>query len=102
MFFLQDFGKYPPVCLFVQDYFKALTCQNDGQKVAQQFVKDLHGPSCHCPHLRVLPNLVSVCTAAIGSLLQSTKDVTQINTLNSEENSMHLASFISLLEVMYV
>ena len=36
---LQDFGKYPRMRTFIQEYIQALSAQNDGIAVAQRFVK---------------------------------------------------------------
>jgi len=36
---LQDFGKYPRMRTFIQEYIQALSAQNDGVAVAQRFVK---------------------------------------------------------------
>jgi hypothetical protein len=68
-----DFGKYPRMRTFVQEYIQALSAQNDGIRVAQQFVKSVHGVGSTCPHPRVLPNLVAVCLAAIYSCYEDKK-----------------------------
>ncbi|XP_014679731.1 PREDICTED: C-Maf-inducing protein-like, partial [Priapulus caudatus] len=65
-----DFGKYPRMRMFVQDYILALNSQNEGLKVVQNFVTSMHGPASTCPHPRVLPNLVSVCLSAIYSCFE--------------------------------
>lgn len=40
MFYLkQDFGKYPNMRRFIQDYIQALNCHNDGINVVRNFVK---------------------------------------------------------------
>lgn len=36
---LQDFGKYPRMRIFVQEYLLALNSQNDGLRVVQDFIK---------------------------------------------------------------
>ena len=36
---LQDFGKYPRMRGFIQEYVQALSLQNDGIRVVQNFVK---------------------------------------------------------------
>ena len=36
---MQDFGKYPRMRTFIQEYIQALSAQNDGIAVAQRFVK---------------------------------------------------------------
>ncbi|XP_035704449.1 C-Maf-inducing protein isoform X2 [Folsomia candida] len=60
-----DFGKYPYMRRFIQDFIQALNCHNDGVNVVRNFVKSMHGPASSCPHPRVLSNLVSVCLAAM-------------------------------------
>jgi hypothetical protein len=37
--FLKDFGKYPRMRIFVQEYLLALNSQNDGLRVVQDFIK---------------------------------------------------------------
>ena len=36
---LQDFGKYPRMRTFIQEYIQALSSQNDGKNAVGQFVK---------------------------------------------------------------
>ena len=38
-FILQDFGKYPRMRSFIQEYVQALSSQNDGANVVRLFVK---------------------------------------------------------------
>ena len=37
--FAQDFGKFPRMRTFVQEYLQALNCQNDGTRVVQSFIE---------------------------------------------------------------
>ncbi len=37
--YLKDFGKYPRMRIFVQEYLLALNSQNDGLRVVQDFIK---------------------------------------------------------------
>jgi hypothetical protein len=60
-----DFGRYPRMRLFVQDYLMALISQNSGLQTVQNFVISMHSTCSQCPFPRVLPNFVSVCLAAI-------------------------------------
>jgi hypothetical protein len=46
---------HPPLCTALQPPHHALLSSS------------MHGPTGHCPHPRVLPNLVAVCLAAIYS-----------------------------------
>ncbi|KAK2509992.1 hypothetical protein MC885_015739 [Smutsia gigantea] len=62
-----DFGKCPRLRLFTQEYILALNELNAGMEVVKKFIQSMHGPTGHCPHPRVLPNLVAVCLAAIYS-----------------------------------
>lgn len=39
MIMLQDFGRYPRMRTFIQEYVQALNSQNDGIKVVKNFVK---------------------------------------------------------------
>ncbi len=60
-----DFGRYPRMRLFIQDYLRALMSQNGGLQTVQNFVISMHSSSSQCPFPRVLPNFVSVCLASI-------------------------------------
>ncbi|ELT87321.1 hypothetical protein CAPTEDRAFT_168560 [Capitella teleta] len=68
-----DFGKFPRMRTFIQEYVQALSSQNDGIRVVQNFVMSMHGISSTCPHPRVLPNLVAVCLAAIYQCYEDKK-----------------------------
>jgi len=101
----QDFGKYPHVLRFVQNYIQALNSQNEGEQVVLRFVRTLHGRSHTCPHIRVLPNLVSVCTAAINFLSEQQKkaDINDsVNELDEDETDSHMTCYLSLLQLMLV
>ncbi|KAF2366067.1 hypothetical protein FHG87_003187 [Trinorchestia longiramus] len=96
-----DFGKYPHVRRFVQNYILALNSQNAGESVVHAFVRSLHGPTSTCPHLRVLPNLVSVCTAAIHSLTGNTNNRTNVNNYQQENPlDSHMLCYLSLLALI--
>jgi len=43
----------------------ALYENNDGEQAIRDYISSVHGPGSDCPHPRVLPNLVSICVAAI-------------------------------------
>ncbi|XP_049964481.1 C-Maf-inducing protein-like [Schistocerca serialis cubense] len=60
-----DFGKSPHMRKLVQDYLRALYSQNACEDAINRFVASVHGANSGCPHPRVLPNLVSVCLAAV-------------------------------------
>uniref|UniRef100_A0A5F5PRK1 C-Maf-inducing protein n=3 Tax=Equus TaxID=9789 RepID=A0A5F5PRK1_HORSE len=77
-----DFGKCPRLRLFTQEYILALNELNAGMEVVKKFVQSMHGPTGHCPHPRVLPNLVAVCLAAIYSCYEE--------FINSRDNSPSL------------
>ncbi|XP_048886048.1 C-Maf-inducing protein-like isoform X2 [Brienomyrus brachyistius] len=62
-----DFGKFPRLRLFTQEYILAISELNAGVDVVRKFIQSLHGPTGLCPHPRVLPNLVAVCLAAVYS-----------------------------------
>uniref|UniRef100_A0A0B6YSR8 C-Maf-inducing protein PH domain-containing protein n=1 Tax=Arion vulgaris TaxID=1028688 RepID=A0A0B6YSR8_9EUPU len=97
-----DFGKYPRMRTFVQEYIQALNCQNDGVRVVRALVKSMHGPGSSCPHPRVLPNLVAVCLAAIYSCYEDRKHSTHNNDNNSDniEWENKLLCYVSMMEVM--
>lgn len=99
-----DFGKYPRMRTFVQEYLQALNCQNDGTRVVQSFIKSMHGPASTCPHPRILPNLVAVCLAAIYNLYEEKKTAMQDNMYQSQFDSVEweskLLCYISMMETM--
>lgn len=59
-----DFGKSPDMRKLLQVFIAALYA-TDGEQAIRDYVASVHGPGSDCPHPRVLPNLVSVCVAAI-------------------------------------
>lgn len=60
-----DFGKSPDMRRLLQVFIAALYAGAGGEQVIREYVASVHGPGSDCPHPRVLPNLVSVCVAAI-------------------------------------
>lgn len=99
-----DFGKFPRMRGFVQEYILALNCQNDGFNVVQNFIRCMHGPALVCPHPRVLPNLVAVCLAAVYSSFEDKKLAMQNNTLISsfdqQEWEKRLRLYVGMLTTM--
>ncbi|XP_076470132.1 C-Maf-inducing protein-like isoform X2 [Babylonia areolata] len=99
-----DFGKFPRMRTFVQEYLQALKCQNDGTRVVQCFIENMHGPASTCPHPRVLSNLVAVCLAAIYNLYEEKKNAMQDNQVQSVFDSLDwenkLLCFIAMMETM--
>ncbi|XP_076245591.1 C-Maf-inducing protein isoform X2 [Calliopsis andreniformis] len=60
-----DFGKSPEMRKLLQVFIAALHASEDGEQEVTKYIASVHGSGSHCPHPRVLPNLVSVCLAAI-------------------------------------
>ncbi|XP_050450983.1 C-Maf-inducing protein-like [Cataglyphis hispanica] len=60
-----DFGKSPDMRKLLQVFVAALYENNDGEQAIRDYISSVHGPSSDCPHPRILPNLVSICVAAI-------------------------------------
>lgn len=61
-----DFGKSPDMRKLLQVFIAALYENNAGDEAAlREYVASVHGPGSDCPHPRILPNLVSICVAAI-------------------------------------
>lgn len=93
---------------FVADYLKALNSQNDGEEAIRKFVTNIHGPSCGCPHQRVLPNLVAVNLAAVFSHFEQRRML--LAESNNETNSneavqlmdKQLQCYITLFLIMLV
>jgi len=99
-----DFGKFPRMRTFIQEYVQALSSQNDGRRVVQNFVKSMHGQASNCPHPRVLPNLVAVCLSAMYNIYEERKNLT-LTIINT--NEMYLddmddksLSYVAILETM--
>ncbi|XP_076750099.1 C-Maf-inducing protein [Xylocopa sonorina] len=59
-----DFGKSLDMRKLLQVYIAALYA-TDGDQAIRDYIASVHGPGSDCPHPRILPNLVSVCVAAI-------------------------------------
>lgn len=99
-----DFGKYPRMRYFVQEYIQALNCQNDGLKVVTSLVKSMHGPGSTCPHPRVLPNLVAVCLAAIYNCYEERKNSSMENVNSDDFDQIEwenkLLCYVSMMETM--
>ncbi|GFS20143.1 C-Maf-inducing protein, partial [Elysia marginata] len=99
-----DFGKYPRMRYFVQEYIQALNCQNDGLKVVTSLVKSMHGPGSTCPHPRVLPNLVAVCLAAIYNCYEERKHSSMENVNSDDFDQVEwenkLLCYVSMMETM--
>ncbi|XP_063221061.1 C-Maf-inducing protein-like isoform X2 [Bacillus rossius redtenbacheri] len=81
-----DFGKSPHMRRFVQEYIRALHCQNCGSEVLKKFVASAHGPVSGCPHPRVLPNLVSVCLASVFSNFEERRSLSRRNEAPGPED----------------
>ncbi|XP_075216289.1 C-Maf-inducing protein-like [Lycorma delicatula] len=79
-----DYGKFPYTRRLVQDYIRALDSHNDSEDVIRRFVLSVHGPSCGCPHPRVLQNLISMCLAAIFSECEVAATFEKQNIYNDE------------------
>ncbi|KFM61641.1 C-Maf-inducing protein, partial [Stegodyphus mimosarum] len=99
-----DFGKYPKTRIFVQEYIQALSYQNDGKKVLEKFIGSIHGVSSTCPHPRVLPNLVSICLAAVYALYEekrnrTVEDRNDSSVIDSDWEG-RLLCFISILNII--
>ncbi|KYN15311.1 PREDICTED: C-Maf-inducing protein-like [Trachymyrmex cornetzi] len=60
-----DFGKSPDMRKLLQVFVAALYENNDGEQAIRDYISSVHGPGSDCPHPRVLPNLMSICVAAI-------------------------------------
>lgn len=60
-----DFGKSPDMRKLLQVFVAALYASENGEQAIRDYIASVHGPGSDCPHPRVLPNLVSVCVAAI-------------------------------------
>ncbi|CAK9295199.1 unnamed protein product [Gordionus sp. m RMFG-2023] len=90
---LQDFGKYPKMRIFVQEYIQALNSQNNGIEVVEQLVKNMHGHASICPHPGLLPNLVSVILSGIYSCYDEKLKLKQ-DCLNGQEETIETDNII--------
>lgn len=59
-----DFSKTLDMRKLLQVFIAAL-CTMHGEQTIRDYIASVHGPGSDCPHPRVLPNLISVCVAAI-------------------------------------
>ncbi|CAB3977186.1 Hypothetical predicted protein [Paramuricea clavata] len=64
-----DFGKYPHLRMFVQDFIYAKYYQGgqENPDAVKEFIASIHSPATLCPHPRVLPNMVAVVLAGVYS-----------------------------------
>jgi hypothetical protein len=60
-----DFSKSLDMRKLLQVFIAALYENVDGELTIRNYVASVHGPGSDCPHPRIMPNLVSVCVAAI-------------------------------------
>lgn len=97
-----DFGKFPLMRRLVQDYLHALFSHNDGNDVIRRFVQSVHGPSCGCPHPRVLPNLVSVCLGAVFSEFEMSSSVLQQQRNNNTVEGERINNLDCYLHVFLI
>ncbi|CAF3664940.1 unnamed protein product [Rotaria sp. Silwood1] len=99
-----DFGKYPRMRIFIQEYLHALNSQNDGLRVVQDFIKRIHGPTMICPFPRVLSNFVSVCLAAIYNFFEDRKNFRfedkESYRAYEEEADSQLVCYTTMLQTM--
>ncbi|XP_054010731.1 C-Maf-inducing protein-like [Hylaeus anthracinus] len=68
-----DFGKSPDMRKFLQVFVAALYASDNGEQAIRDYIAAVHGPGSDCPHPRVLPNLVSICVAAIFHRFEVTR-----------------------------
>lgn len=59
-----DFGKSLDMRKLLQVFIASLYA-TDGEQAIRDYIASVHGPGSDCPHPRMLPNLVSVCVAAV-------------------------------------
>ncbi|CAH3133795.1 unnamed protein product [Porites lobata] len=92
-----DFGKYPHLRMFVQDYIYTLFCKDEDADVVREFVESVHSPGAACPHPRVLPNLVAVVLSAVYSTFdQSDKLLVKYEEINTK----FLLCFMTVLDTI--
>jgi hypothetical protein len=95
-----DFGKYPRMRLFVQDYLMALYSQNAGMQTVQNFVVSMHSLSSQCPFPRVLPNFVAVCLAAIHGCFEINKIGEQESYSYQLDTVQQLVCYTTMMQTM--
>lgn len=59
-----DFGKSLDMRKLLQVFIASLYATG-GEQAIRDYIASIHGSGSDCPHPRMLPNLVSVCVAAI-------------------------------------
>lgn len=97
-----DFGKYPQMRRFVQDYLMALVSQNAGMQTVMNFVASMHRHSIQCPFPRVLPNFSAVCLAGIHGCFEQRRkpNVQVIVQLSEEEKEEQLICYTTMMKAM--
>jgi hypothetical protein len=97
-----DFGKYPQMRRFVQDYLMALVSQNAGMQTVMNFVASMHRHSIQCPFPRVLPNFSAVCLAGIHGCFEQRRkpNVQAIVQLSEEEKEEQLICYTTMMKAM--
>lgn len=93
-----DFGKYPHLRMFVQDFIYTLYCKDEKAQDVREFVVSMHSPAAACPHPRVLPNLVAVVLAAVYSTFDLPDTLIQIQI--PEVNLKFLLCFMTVLDTV--
>ncbi|XP_066916132.1 C-Maf-inducing protein-like isoform X2 [Clytia hemisphaerica] len=86
-----DFGKFPHLRIFVQDFLCAL--YDNRKERVKEFIQSLHTANMTCPHPRVLPNMVTVSLAAIYSVYEEEH--------NEHDKKRIQQCFIVVFETMY-
>lgn len=101
-----DIGRQAKRRIFVQEYIEALRSQKHGGSSVWNFVKHMHGRSSHCPHLRILPNMVSVCLAMIHGYYEDRENgsLSSFSGANRLEN-LHileekLVTYLTIMQIL--
>ncbi|XP_018048131.1 PREDICTED: C-Maf-inducing protein-like [Atta colombica] len=92
-----DFGKSPDMRKLLQVFVAALYENNDGEQAIRDYISSVHGPGSDCPHPRVLPNLMSICVAAIFHRFEVSGRV-----LSNEDKSLSLPPLHCYLLVLNI
>ncbi|KYM83223.1 C-Maf-inducing protein [Atta colombica] len=98
-----DFGKSPDMRKLLQVFVAALYENNDGEQAIRDYISSVHGPGSDCPHPRVLPNLMSICVAAIFHR-QVSPELFEVSgrVLSNEDKSLSLPPLHCYLLVLNI
>lgn len=93
-----DFGKCPGMRKLIQTWIAASYDHDEGKQYIRDYISSIHGPGSDCPHPRILPNLASICVAAIFHRFDALGR--QLTDENGQPIVPPLQCFLLVLEIL--